>query len=58
MNDFIFELKRYRRTLPRNILKIIRGQALAGDLDGAKKGLKKALHKYSYLTDKPKTLSI
>jgi hypothetical protein len=47
MNDFIIELKRYRRTLPRNILKTIRGQAMAGDLEGARKGLKTALDKYS-----------
>lgn len=47
MNNFIVELKRYRRTLPRNILKTIRGQAMAGDLEGARKGLKTALDKYS-----------
>lgn len=47
MNDFIIELKRYRRTLPRKVLKTIRGQALAGDLEGARKGLKTALDKYS-----------
>ena len=47
MDNFIIELKRYRRTLPRNVLKTIRGQALAGDLEGARKGLKTALDKYS-----------
>lgn len=47
MNDFIIELKRYRRALPRNVLKTIRGQALGGDLEGARKGLKSALDKYT-----------
>lgn len=47
MNKFIIELKKYRRTLPKNTLKTIRGQALAGDLEGAKKGLEKALIKYN-----------
>lgn len=37
MYAFINGLKRYRKRLPKNVLKTIRGQAIAGDLDGAKK---------------------
>lgn len=37
MYAFINDLKRYRKRLPKNVLKTIRGQAIAGDLDGAKK---------------------
>lgn len=47
MNRFIKSLKNYRSRLPSNILKTIRGQALNGDLEGAKKGLEKALNKYN-----------
>lgn len=47
MSKFIKSLKNYRGRLPSNILKTIRGQALNGDLEGAKKGLEKALNKYN-----------
>lgn len=47
MNRFIRSLRNYRGRLPNNILKTIRGQALNGDLEGAKKGLEKALNKYN-----------
>ena len=47
MNKFIKSLKCYKGQLPRNVLKTIRGQALSGDLEGAKKGLEKALNKYN-----------
>lgn len=46
MNEFLKSLKNYRRVLPKNIIKTIRGQALNGDLEGARKGLEKAIHKY------------
>lgn len=42
---FIIELKRYRRKVPKQVIKTLRGQALAGDLIGARKGLKKILGK-------------
>ena len=45
MNKFIKNLKKYKEILPRNVLKTIRGQALNGDLEGARKGLEKALEK-------------
>lgn len=47
MNKFIKSLKKYKERIPRNTLKTIRGQALSGDLEGAKKGLEKALIKYN-----------
>lgn len=47
INKFIKSLKNYRGLLPSNILKTIRGQALSGDLEGARKGLEKALIKYN-----------
>ena len=47
MSRFIKSLKNYRGRLPSNVLKTIRGQALNGDLEGARKGLNKALYKYN-----------
>lgn len=38
---FIRSLKEYRREIPKQQLKTIRGQALSGDLEGARLGLKK-----------------
>lgn len=35
----IRELKKHRETMPRQTLKTIRGQAVAGDIKGARKGL-------------------
>ena len=46
MVNFIKELKNHRGLIPKNTLKTIRGQALAGDIEGAEKGLKKAVEKY------------
>ena len=37
MQDLIKELKQYRELLPKNTIKTLRGQALAGDLLRAKK---------------------
>lgn len=42
---FIIELKRYRATLSKQVIKTLRGQALSGDLVGARKGLNKVLGK-------------
>lgn len=44
---FIELLKNYRRILPKQTIKTLRGQALAGDLMGAKKGLKKEVSKFA-----------
>lgn len=41
MQKFLKELKQYRSILPKSTIKTIRGQALAGDLLGAKKGLER-----------------
>ncbi|MCQ4922219.1 hypothetical protein NE686_03925 [Tissierella carlieri] len=38
---FVIELKKYRGKIPKQALKTIRGQALSGDLVGARKGLEK-----------------
>jgi hypothetical protein len=43
---FIKGLKDYRGLLPRQVIKTLRGQALAGDMKGAKKGLKKEVGKF------------
>lgn len=45
MENFISELKEYRCILPKNMIKTLRGQALSGDVNGAKKGLKKLKRK-------------
>ena len=44
---FIKLLKGYRGILPRQTIKTLRGQALAGDIEGGKKGLKKEVSKYA-----------
>lgn len=36
---FLMYLKRYKDILPKQTMKTLRGQALSGDLGGAKKGL-------------------
>ena len=41
---FISRLKKYREELPKQTLKTIRGQALAGDVLGARKGLERLLN--------------
>lgn len=41
MQNFIKELKQYKDLLPKQDFKTLRGQALAGDLLGARKGLEK-----------------
>lgn len=40
---FIKELKEYISILPKQTIKTLRGQALAGDIVGARKGLTKIL---------------
>lgn len=52
MDNFIKELKEHRHFLPKQTIKTIRGQALAGDLEGAKRGLKTALNKTQSNKDK------
>ena len=45
INIFITCLKKYRDRLSKQQLKTLRGQALSGNLSGAKKGLTKLLRK-------------
>lgn len=45
---FIIELKGLRGKIPSQTLKTIKGQALAGDLIGARKGLMKILGAEAY----------
>lgn len=40
---FVYSLKKYRQTLTKQQISTIKGQALSGDLEGAKKGLTKLL---------------
>lgn len=44
-NGFLLELKKYNKRLSRQEMRTLRGQALAGDIDGAKKGLVKLLER-------------
>lgn len=43
MNLFIKEIGKYKDLLPKHTIKALKGQALSGDLEGARKGLKKVL---------------
>ena len=52
MNSFIRELKQYRHILPKQIISTLKGQAIAGDIEGAKKGLETALNKRQSNKDK------
>lgn len=42
---FIESLKSYRDVLTKQQMKTLRGQAIHGDLDGAKRGLKKLVER-------------
>ena len=42
---FLKILRSYKRTLPKQTIKTLKGQALAGDLTGAIKGLTRVLNK-------------
>lgn len=42
-NAFIRELKKYRDTLTPQQIRTLKGQALAGDVQGAEKGLQRVL---------------
>ena len=45
MADFINELRQYKGVLSRQQIQTLKGQALAGDVDGAKKGLERLLRR-------------
>ncbi|WP_139187730.1 hypothetical protein [Bacillus tuaregi] len=42
---FLMALKRYKDVLPKQTMKTLKGQALSGDVEGAKKGLKTVLRR-------------
>ena len=52
MNSFIKELKQYRHILSKQIISTLKGQAIVGDVEGAKKGLQTALNKKQSNKDK------
>ena len=37
--EFLWHLKAYRNKLPRHVVLTLRGQALSGDIEGARRGL-------------------
>lgn len=45
INRFVKHLKKYQNRLSKHQLKTLRGQALSGNLAGAKKGLTKLLNR-------------
>lgn len=42
---FLMELKQYKDVLPKQTIKTLKGQALSGDLEGARKGLHKVIRR-------------
>ena len=54
--QFIRSLKPYRGKLPVQTIRTLRGQALAGDVEGARRGLARLLHSTAakrYITCRP-----
>lgn len=45
MDDFISELRQYKGVLTRQQIQTLRGQALSGDVEGARKGLERLLRR-------------
>lgn len=48
--DFIRELKQYRHYLTRQQIKTLRGQAMSGETEAARKGLQTLLKKQNAMT--------
>lgn len=48
LNRFIRKLKNCRQYLSKQQYRTIKGQALAGDIEGAEKGLNSLLRRYAY----------
>ena len=48
INSFMKKLKNNRPFLTKQQYRTIKGQALAGDIDGAQKGLNSLLRRYAY----------
>lgn len=45
LNVFLHKLRGCARLLPRQMVQTLRGQALAGDITGAERGLERILHR-------------
>ena len=45
LNQFLKKLRKHKNHMERNTFKTIRGQAINGDLEGARKGLMRILDK-------------
>ena len=45
LNQFLKKLRKHKKHIERNTFKTIRGQAINGDLEGARKGLMRILDK-------------
>lgn len=45
LNQFLKKLRKHKNHIERNTFKTIRGQAISGDLEGARRGLMKILDK-------------
>lgn len=52
INQFMSELKKHRHDISKQTISTLKGQALAGDVEGARKGLDKALSKNQSNRDK------
>lgn len=52
INLFMLEMKEHRHNLSKQTISTLKGQALAGDVEGARKGLDKALSKKQSNRDK------
>lgn len=50
LQEFIKELKTYRHLLPKQTIKTLRGQAIKGNIEAAKKGLATAVKKAELMT--------
>ena len=52
VTELLITLSKHRNILPRQIFKTIRGQAIAGDVIGAKKGLQKMIKEQNHYEKK------
>lgn len=52
MNSFIRELKQYRHNISKQTLNTLKGQALSGNVEAARKGLNTALNNKHSKSDK------
>lgn len=55
LNVYLHRLRGYARQIPRQMVQTLRGQALAGDIDGAERGLARILSRMEMLSRTEKT---